>query len=385
MKLNKQNYLPRQYKEDEKLPINHNYLKEQFKDSENIISDIKKLINKGDYTLGCAVNDVEDRFKKITNSKYAIGVGSGTDAIILSLRAIGIKKNDEVITSPYTFYATVGAIVTTGAKPIFVDINNDYNIDVGKIEAAITPKTKAIVPVHWSGLICDMKKIPAIAKKYNLYVIEDACHAINAERDGKKPGTYSKSACFSLHPLKNLNVWGDGGFIVTNSEKFYEKLVLLRNHGLIDRNTCKIFTGNSRLDTLQAIVAIHLIKKIDHITDKRIANANFFDEKLSSISEIIIPSRFSNAKQVFHIYVIRTKKRDELRKYLIDNGIDAKIHYPIPMHLQPAAKEFEYKEGDFPNAELTCMSVLSLPVHEFISKEQQNYVIQKIKNFFKNI
>lgn len=384
MDIDKNNYLPEQYEADNRLPINHNYLKEQFSESEEILLDIKKLIQRTDYTLGKAVNDVENNFRELTNCKYAVGVGSGTDAILLSLKAIGVKYGDEVITSPYTFYATVGAIVSVGAKPVFVDISDDYNIDVDKIEKAITTNTKAIIPVHWSGLLCDMVKISDIAKKHNIHIIEDACHAINAERDGNKAGAYSLSACFSVHPLKNLNVWGDGGFIVTNSKTFYEKLILLRNHGLIDRDTCKIFSCNSRLDTLQAIVAIHLIKKIDHITDKRIANANFFDEKLSSISEITIPSRFPNAKQVFHIYVIRTKKRDELRKYLIDNGIDAKIHYPIPMHLQPAAKEFGYKEGDFPNAELTCKSVLSLPVHEFISKEQQDYVIQKIKNFFKN-
>jgi len=382
MKLIKHNYLPEQYENTNTLPINHNYLKEQFKDTDEIFSEIKKLIAKGDYTLGKAVNEIENEFKNITNCKFTVGVGSGTDAIILSLKAVGIKKDDEVITSPYTFYATVGAIVSVGAKPIFVDIKDDYNIDADKIEQAITSKTKAIIPVHWSGLICDMKKISKIANKYNLFIIEDACHAINAERDGKKSGAYSISACFSLHPLKNLNVWGDGGFIATNSKEFYEKIVLLRNHGLINRDICNIFAGNSRLDTLQAIVAKHLIKKIDFITNQRILNAKYFDEQFLMIPEIIVPLRHQNTKQVFHIYVIRTKKRDKLSNYLIENGIDAKIHYPIPMHLQPAAKEYGYKDGDFPNAELTCKSVLSLPVHEFISKEQQDYVVQKIKNFF---
>ena len=165
MNLIKHNYLPEQYEESDKLPINHNYLKEQFQDTKEIFSEIKKLIEKGDYTLGKAVNEIENEFKNITNCKFAIGVGSGTDAIILSLKAIGIQKDDEVITSPYTFYATVGAIVSVGAKPVFVDIKDDYNIDVDKIEQAITSKTKAIIPVHWSGLICDMKKISTIAKQ----------------------------------------------------------------------------------------------------------------------------------------------------------------------------------------------------------------------------
>ena len=224
MNLIKHNYLPDQYEENDKLPINHNYLKEQFKDSEEIFSEIKKLIEKGDYTLGKAVNDIENEFKNITNCKFALGVGSGTDAIILSLKAIGIQKDDEVITSPYTFYATVGAIVSVGAKPVFVDVKNDYNIDADKIEKAITSKTKAIIPVHWSGLICDMKKISKIANKYNLFIIEDACHAINAEREGKKSGAYSISACFSLHPLKNLNVWGDGGLSHQIQKNFMKKL-----------------------------------------------------------------------------------------------------------------------------------------------------------------
>ena len=382
MNLIKHNYLPDQYEENDKLPINHNYLREQFKDSDKIFFEIKQLVEKGEYTLGNAVNEIENEFKNITNSKFAVGVGSGTDAIILSLRAIGIERDDEIITSPYTFYATVGAIVSVGAKPVFVDVKDDYNIDANKIEQAITPKTKAIIPVHWSGLICDMEKISTIAKQHNLFIIEDACHAINAERNGNRSGAFSVSACFSLHPLKNLNVWGDGGFITTNSEEFHEKIILLRNHGLIDRNVCSIFAGNSRLDTLQAIVAKHLIKKIDFITNKRILNAKYFDEQFSMIPEIIVPVRHENTKQVFHIYVIRTEKRNELRNYLIENGIDAKIHYPIPMHLQPAAKEYEYKEGDFPNTERICKSVLSLPVHEFISEKQRELIVKKIKDFF---
>ena len=382
MSLSNHNFLKKQYKENDQFPINHNCLREQFKDSEQIFADIKKLVNTGDYTLGGAVDDIEKKFKDITNCKYAIGVGSGTDAILLSLRAIGIKSGDEVITTPYTFYATVGAIIMAGAKPVFVDVKNDYNIDADKIEEVITQKTKAIVPVHWAGLICNMEKIANIAKKHNLLIVEDACHAIKAERNNLKAGALSATACFSLHPIKNLNVWGDGGFIVTNEREIYEKLVLIRNHGLSNRDTCQIFSGNSRLDTLQAIVAKHIINKVDSITNKRIANANYFDQKLISIPQIILPTRLKECKQVFHIYVIRTDQRNELRKHLMDNGIDAKIHYPIPMHLQPAAKELGYKVGDFPNTELICKSVLSLPVHEFITNEQKEYVVLKIKQFF---
>ena len=384
MKENFHNYLPNQYLNTNKLKINHNYLQNQFNDSEGIFDDIRKLVERGDYTLGQSVNDFEEKFKLITNTKYALGVGSGTDAIFLSLIAGGIEKGDEVITTAYTFYATVGAIVTAGAKPVFVDIGEDYNIDPKKIEKVITKKTKAIVPVHWSGLICEMQEIKKIADKYNLLIIEDACHAINAERDNYKAGFFGDTACFSMHPLKNLNVWGDGGIVVTNSKEMFSKISLLRNHGLKNRDECEIFAYNSRLDTLQAIVGLHLFKKIDAITNKRIENAKYFDEKLANIPEIKIPFRLKSAKQVFHIYVIKVKKRDKLQSFLIDKNIDAKVHYPIPMHLQPAAKFLNYKEGDFPNAEYTCKNVLSLPVHEFISKSDCDYVINSIKEFYES-
>jgi dTDP-3-amino-2,3,6-trideoxy-4-keto-D-glucose/dTDP-3-amino-3,4,6-trideoxy-alpha-D-glucose/dTDP-2,6-dideoxy-D-kanosamine transaminase len=376
------NFLPSQYKSTNELPINHNYLPQQFKDSEKVIDEIRKLVVRGDFTLGEAVDELEEGFKKIANSKYAIGVGSGTDALFLSLKALGVKEGDEVITTPYTFYATIGAIVTAGATPKFVDIGVDYNIDPNLIEDSITPNTKAIVPVHWSGLICDMNSIRNIADRHNLSIVEDACHAINAKKDGKTAGSMSDTACFSMHPLKNLNVWGDGGVIVTNNKELHDKLVLLRNHGLRDRDICDIFAYNSRLDTLQAIVGNHYIKKIDHITDMRIKNANFYDNELSGFPQITIPSRFASNKQVFHLYCIRVSVRDDLQKYLIDNGIDAKVHYPTPMHLQPAARDLGYSVGDFPIAETVCNEVLSLPVHEFITQDQMEFTVQKIKEFY---
>jgi len=376
------NYLPEQYQTTSQLSINHNYLPQQFSDSEAIIDEIRELVKRGDFTLGQAVYDLEEEFKKITQTKNAIGVGSGTDAIFLSLKALGIDKGDEVITVPYTFYATVGPIVTAGARPVFVDIGSDYNMDPEKIEPAITSKTKAILPVHWSGLICDMEHISLIAEKHGLPIVEDACHAINAERAGKRAGAYGATACFSMHPLKNLNVWGDGGLIATNSKQLHERLVLLRNHGLVNRDLCEVFAYNSRLDTLQAIVGKHLIRKVDHITQSRIDNATYFDEQLSSIPQITIPTRNPETKQVFHIYVIRAEKRNELQHFLMDQGVDAKIHYPVPMHLQPAAKEYGYKEGDFSVAEAICKSVISLPVHEFITQEQRKFVVELVKQFY---
>ena len=376
------NFLLNQYKETGVYPINHNYLFEQFSDYKEIFRKIENLITNSDYTLGKSVDEFERNICALTGSRFAVGVGSGTDALLLSLIAAGIKNGDEVITTPYTFYATIGAIVTAGARPVFVDIRDDYNINTDLIEKAITDRTKAIMPVHWSGLGCEMDKIIAIAKNNNLIVVEDACHGINANFKGKPLGTFGLTGCFSMHPLKNLNVWGDGGYIVTESEEMHEKLVLMRNHGLINRNECTKFAYNSRLDSIQAIVANHLLKKIDHITDSRIKNAAEYDKQLSSIPQISIPNRSTFVKQVYHIYVVRAKRRNELKKYLNQNGIDAKVHYPIPMHLQPAAKKFGYKKGDFPVSEMVCDTVISMPVHEFVTNGQIDYVVSKIRDFY---
>lgn len=339
----------------------------------------------GDYTLGRKVDEFENHFCETINSKFSVGVGSGTDALFLSLKAFGIgdTNEDEVITTPFTFYATIGAIVTAGARPVFADIGDDYNIDPEKIEAAITPNTKAIVPVHWSGKPCDMDRISKIAEKYGLKIIEDACHAITATYKNKNAGTFGDTGCFSMHPLKNLNVWGDGGIICTQSEKVAAKLRLLRNHGLSGRNTCEIFAYNSRLDTIQAVVAEHLLRKLPEISKKRIENSRNFDKLLLKIPQVTIPPREEETvKQVFHIYSLCFERRDELQAYLIANGVDAKIHYPTPMHLQPASKGFGYKEGDFPIAETVAKSVMSLPVHEYITADEQSKVVDLIESFY---
>ncbi len=377
------NFLPQQYRETSFPAINHNYLFQQFADYKEIFKEIEKLVHNGDYTLGEDVNRFEQNICSLTGAKYCVGVGSGTDALFLSLKAVGIAPEDEVITTPYTFFATIGAIVAAGAKPVFVDIDDDYNINPLLIETAITGRTKAILPVHWSGIPCKMDHILALAEKHHLKVIEDSCHAINGKYKGKAPGTFGDAGCFSMHPLKNINVWGDGGFIITNNKDMHDTLVLLRNHGLINRNECERYAYNSRLDSIQAVVANHLLQKIDFITDLRIDNARFFDQELRKIPQITIPKRDPDSKIVFHIYVIKAEKREELQQFLVENGIDAKVHYPIPMHLQPASASYGYKRGDFPVAEKTCDSVISLPVHEFITRQQQEQVVEKIKEFYR--
>ncbi len=377
------NFLTKQYTKDKKFSIRHNYLSEQFKDYPAIFNKIKKVVKFNDFTLGFEVERFENNFKKLINAKYCIGVGSGTDAIYMSLKCLGLSNNDEVITTPYTFYATINAIAQAGCKPVYVDAKDDFNINPDLIEKKITKKTKAILVVHWAGRICEMEKIKKIAKKHKLYLIEDACHAALATKNGIYAGNFGDIGCFSLHPLKNLNVWGDGGMIVTKNKNIEKKLKLLRNHGLINRNEIKIFGINSRLDTVQAVVANHLLGKLKHITKKRRYNAFLLDEGLKNNENIKIPTRKDKLVEVFHLYCLRANKRDKLIKFLNSKGIDAKKHYPIPMHLQtPSKKIGNYKRGDFPFAEKLCDETVSLPVHEFVTKKQIQYIIKNINYFY---
>lgn len=377
------NFLPDQYKETNQFPINHNYLLEQFSDKDIILEKISKVVTDGDFTLGSAVNAFEQQFANIIGVRHAIGVGSGTDAIFLSLKALGIKPGDEVITSPFTFYATVGAIVTAGARPVFVDISDDLNINSEKIEAAITNRTKAIVPIHWAGQPCNMVKLMSVAHKNKLYVVEDACHAIGASSQEGNMGAIGTTGCFSLHPLKNLNVWGDGGIICTNSGSLANQLRLLRNHGLADRETCEVFGYNSRLDTIQAVVASHMLGKLENINSKRLHNANYLDRALRAIPQVKMVNQNRNyISHSYHLYSQLFEERDKLKEYLNSIGVDAKIHYPVPMHLQPAAKYLGYKKGDFPITESVTASILSLPIHEFISRQQLDIMITGILRFY---
>ena len=380
------NFLPLQYKKDQKLKVKHNYLSKQFYDYKKILKGIEKVIKNNDFTLGSKVDEFEKIIAKKLGCKFLVSVGSGTDALMLSLKALGIKEGDEVITTPFTFYATIGAIVTSGAIPVFVDVKQDYNINENLIEKAITKKTKAIMPVHWAGRICEMNKITQISKKYKIPIVEDSCHAILGKYNGKLAGSFGAFGCFSMHPLKNLNIWGDGGFVVCSNKKLYKKMKLLRNHGLVSRDKNLIFGYNSRLDTVQAVVAINALKKLDNITKQRINNSKFLDKNFLKNKNIILPKRYKNIKEVFHLYHLRFKSkklRNSILKELIKNSIDAKIHYPTSMHLQPAAKKYKYKKGDFPIAEKLSETSISLPVHEFVTKKDllniSNVILKKVK------
>ncbi|MCO5144086.1 MAG: DegT/DnrJ/EryC1/StrS family aminotransferase [Oligoflexia bacterium] len=370
------------------MKVRYSYLPQQFADPEPIFEEIRKLLKTGDFTLGKEVARFEASFAELIGTKYAIGVGSGTDALKIALEAAGVKAGDEVITAANTFIATVGAIHELGARPVFVDATPYYTIDAEKIEAAITPKTKAIMPVHFTGEVADMKPIMEIAKKYNLHVIEDACQSISAAIDGKNAGTIGLAAGFSLHPLKNLNVWGDAGVIVTNSDELNKKARLIRNHGMKNRDEIEIMGRNSRLDTLQAIVGNWLLPQTKFITDTRIANAKKYDDRLSQLKDFVtLAPRRANVRQVYHLYMFEVdpKVRNDLVKFLLDNGVDAKVHYPIPLPLQEGLKQFGHKRGDFPLTERQADRVVSLPVDQHLTNDQIQYALDMVEKFFKNI
>ena len=364
------------------MKIPFNYLPYQFKKTNIFFNHWKKLIKSSEFTLGPHVDKFEKAFSKFIGVKNCIATNSGTDSLILALKALSLKKGDEVITVCNSFYATAGAIVVCGAKPVFVDCDERYQIDINKIERAITKKTKIILPVHWGGASPNMHKIMSIAKKHSLKVVEDACMGIGAKIKNKSPGSFGHASAFSMHPLKSLNVMGDGGMVVTNNDKIASWLRRYRNHGMIDRDHISDWGVNMRLQPFQAIVANIELKKVNKIISKRNRNAKILDQSLSKIKYIQIPDRKKIYRETFALYMARFKKRDKLKSYLIRNGIEVKIHYPIPLHLQRPSKKMGYRKGDFPIAEKQATEMLTLPVHQYLNREQINFMIKKIKNFY---
>jgi aminotransferase EvaB len=365
------------------MKVKYSYLDTQFADSEVILDAIRSLLKTGQFTLGPAVEEFEKRFARVCGARFAIGVNSGTDALMLVMKALGIGPGDEVITAANSFIASAGAVAMIGATPVFVDVGDDYNLDPDRLEAAITPRTKAIIPVHLTGNPAPMPRIMPIAQARRLHVIEDAAQAIGATIDGRSVGSWGIASEFSLHPLKNLNVWGDGGVVVTNDDAMAEQVRLLRNHGLRTRDEATIFGGNSRLDTLQAIVALHLIDRLPGITEARIRNAAFYDATLAPLApHVTIPPRKPNVRQVYHTYVIQARDRDGLLAFLARRDVEAKIHYPIPIHLQPAAKHLGYKPGAMPVTETQSRTILTLPVHQDLTQAQLAYVAATIREFY---
>lgn len=350
-----------------------------------IINSLDAVLLSSTFILGDHVKRLEQDVASLSNALFGVGVANGSDALHISLQACGVKPGDEVITTPFTFFATAGAIVRAGAKPVFVDIDPvTFNIDPTKIEQAITKNTRAIIPVHLYGQAADMNPILEIARKYNLYVVNDAAQAIGAEYKGKKVGELGHTTCFSFFPTKNLGAYGDGGMIVTKDSKIAEKMRIIRVHGSKPKYYHQVLGYNSRLDELQAAV---LNIKLQHLArwnmlrrEKATAYTKLLNEKLSDF--IVTPTEVEGNYHVFHQYTIRVEKRDELQRFLQKNGVSTMVYYPVPLHLQPVFQELGYIEGDFLNSEKAAKEVLSLPMFPELKLEQQKYIVDTIEKFF---
>jgi dTDP-4-amino-4,6-dideoxygalactose transaminase len=346
---------------------------------EEILSTIDQILSSGGYILGDVVETFEKKLASYLECKYVLSVANGTDAIILVLKSLKIGAGDEVILPTNSFIATAGAVVAVGAKPVLCDVQDDLNIDVTQIEKHITAKTKAIIPVHLTGRPAEMDTIMEIAKKYSLAVIEDAAQSIGARYKNIMTGAIGDAGCFSLHPLKNLHIYGDGGLVTTNDEKLYSDIKLLRNHGLMNRDTCAQFGLNSRLDAIHAGVGILGLTHIEKWNQQRRHTAGMYQDKLKN--KVRVPVDQAHEYAVYHNFVIQTEARDELMQFLMKKGVETKIHYPIPIHLQPAASSLGYQLGDFPVAEKQTRHMMSLPIYSELRAEEMQHVIQSILSF----
>ncbi len=349
---------------------------------DEVMQAITGVCESQSFCLGPAVAEFEEKIAAYCNSKYAIGVSSGSDALLISLMALGIKPRDEVITTPFTFFATAGSVARLGAKPVFVDVNPDScNIDSDCIKEKITEKTRAIIPVHLFGQVAQMKPIMEIAKRHNLAVIEDAAQAIGATQGGVKCGNFGCLGCFSFYPSKNLGGFGDGGLVTTNNKNLAERIKLLRTHGENPRYFHQAIGGNFRLDSLQAAVLSVKLKYLDNWNQKRKQNAELYD-KLFADSPVKTPKIDSNNVSNYHQYTITVPERDRLQKFLAENEISSAVFYPKPLHLQDCFREAGYKEGSLPVAERLCGEVLSLPVFPELTAEQIEYVANTVLKFY---
>jgi len=357
-------------------------LKLQYKKNRNnILGIIDKVLSSGNYVGGEEIKKFEKKISKICNKKYAIGLNSGTDALTLGLFALGVRKGDEVITCPNSFIASTAAIVHLGAKPVFVDVNDDQNINPLLIEEKITKKTKAIMPIHLTGRVCQMNKINFISKKYNIPIIEDAAQSISSKFNNKPAGSFGKISCFSAHPLKNLNAYGDAGYLLTDDSNMYKLIKDISNHGMSDRDKIKNFGYVSRMDNIQASILNFKLKILKKVIYRRRENENIYFKNLN-LENIFIPPETKEEFNTYHTFVVQVSNRDKLKKYLEKKGILTSIHYPIPIHLQPAAKKLGYRRGDFPMTEMQAKKILSLPIHENLKQNEILYICKMINNFF---
>mgnify|MGYP001501951489 CR=1 FL=1 len=358
-------------------------LKEQFLTiKEEVMAALEQVLETCEFILGPNVSAFEQEIAEYLGVKHAIGVGNGTDALVLIFDALGIGPGDEVITSPYTFFATAECVSRLGAKPVFVDINPiTLTIDPEKLEQAITTRTKAVIPVHIFGRAVDMPRIMDIASRHDLFVVEDACQSIGGEIEGKKLGTFGNAGAFSFFPTKNLGAYGDGGLVVTDDDELAERVRMLRAHGSKVKYHNELIGYNSRLDEMQAAVLRVKLRHLNEWDSRRREIALEYNKLLKDLP-LQLPDPGDKGEHVFHLYTILTDNREELRAYLKSRGVETGVYYPTPLHLQPAYADLGYRRGDFPVSESACERNLSLPMYPDLTDEQIHYVAETLRGFF---
>ncbi|HEY1727843.1 MAG TPA: DegT/DnrJ/EryC1/StrS family aminotransferase [Candidatus Baltobacteraceae bacterium] len=343
---------------------------------------IEEILASGEFIGGSKVDELESALARYVGVRRIVTLASGTDALLLGLRVLGIGSGDEVITPSNSFLSSTAAIVHIGATPVFADVLRDQTLDVDAVAAAITPRTRAIMPVHLTGRVADMPRFVELAERHNLAIIEDAAQAFGSKHSERYAGTFGAIGCFSTHPLKNLNAAGDGGFIATNDDAMADRLVRLRNNGLSDRDTALEFGFVSRLDNLQAGILLHRLSRVDGVIGRRRANAALYDRLLEP-SAVFVPPTPAEQFHSYHLYVVQAERREELREHLAQRGISTKVHYPIPIHMQPAAAHLGYGRGSLPETERQAERILSIPINQFLSPDDVTYVAEAVNEFYR--
>ena len=345
-----------------------------------LMEAIEEVLDEGQFILGPQVLEFERQIAKIVGTKEAVALNSGTDALILALKSLGIGSGDEVITVPNSFVASASCIALVGATPVFIDVSEDYNLNPALLEEALTPRTKAILPVHLTGKPADMTPILQFAQKHNLFVVEDCAQAILAEYNGQQVGSFGIAGCFSLHPLKTLNACGDGGILTTDDPALASQVRLYRNLGLKTRENCTHWSSNSRLDTIQAAILLVKLRHLHRWTEQRRAHAVRYQRELANIPGLRVPLELAHEKCVYHTFVVLAERREALRVFLQERGIGTAIHYPTPIHHQDVAHAYAHLK--FPVTERLAEQILSLPIHQDLKPEQQTSVIEAIHAFY---
>jgi len=359
----------------------HDLAQRYAEEREEILACIDRVLSRGHVFLSEEVDAFETAICRYTGARHCVTLNSGTDALMLGLWALGVGRGDEVITSPVSFIASAGAIAHVGATPVFADVREDQNIDPAEIERRITPRTSAIMPVHWTGRIADMDAINAIAQRHGLAVIEDAAQAMGARYRGRHGGTLAACGAVSAHPHKILAALGDGGFLLTGDAEFARKVRLYRNHGRAARDNAVMFGVNSRMDALQAEVLQYRLARLDAIIDRRRRNVALYHELIRP-GPVYIPPETAAVFHPYMMFLVQADDRDRLHKFLADQGVQTRIYYGTPLHLHDASAKLGYRRGDFPVAERQCDRVLALPHGQHLGAEQVAYAAEQVNRFY---